>query len=117
VLRSQALALPKLARAAPVFAALGDETRLGIVARLCASGPQSIVRLTDGSRVSRQAITKHLHALAEAGLVRSTREGRERIWEVETKRLAEAGQYLEQISEQWDAAIERLRAMVEGEER
>jgi len=92
VLRSQALALPKLARAAPVFAALGDETRLGIVARLCASGPQSIVRLTDGSRVSRQAITKRLHALAEAGLVRSTREGRERIWEVETKRLAEARQ-------------------------
>ena len=99
-----------------MFAALGDETRLHIVAKLCTSGPQSIVRLTQGTSVSRQAITKHLNALAEAGLLRSSREGRERIWEIETKRLAEARHYLDQISEQWDAAIGRLRRFVAKEQ-
>jgi DNA-binding transcriptional ArsR family regulator len=99
---------------APAFAALGDETRLSIVARLCARGPQSIVQLTDEADVSRQAVTKHLHALARAGLARSTREGRHRIWEIQTKRLTEARRYLDQISEQWDAAIARLQAFVEG---
>ena len=99
--------------AAPVFAALGDETRLELVSRLCASGPQSITRLTDGARVSRQAVTKHLRALEDAGLVRSVREGRERIWQIRPKRLSEARAYLEQISQRWDLAIERLRALVE----
>jgi DNA-binding transcriptional ArsR family regulator len=103
----------KLASAAPVFAALGDPTRLDIVARLCAAGPQSIVRLTDGARVTRQAVTKHLQALAKAGVVRSTRDGRERIWELQPHRLADAGRYLAQISTQWDEAIQRLRAFVE----
>ena len=102
-----------LAGAAPVFAALGDETRLAIVARLCTAGPQSIVELTEGASVTRQAITKHLHALAEAGLVKSKRDGRERIWEMQTRRLAEARRYLDQISTQWDEAIDRLRALVE----
>jgi DNA-binding transcriptional ArsR family regulator len=111
--RSRAAAAERLVEAAPVFAALGDETRLRIVARLCASGPQSIVRLTDGTNVSRQAVTKHLHALSRAGLLRSTQEGRERIWEMETSRLAEVSGYLEQISRQWDEAIDRLRKMVE----
>ncbi len=113
--RARTATTEKLTQAAPVFAALGDETRLHIVARLCAGGPQSIVRLTEGTKVSRQAITKHLHALAEAGLVRSKREGREQIWELQTKRLAEAGKYLEQISDQWDEALFRLRALVEEE--
>lgn len=99
--------------AAPVFAALGDETRLSIVARLCAHGPQSIVQLTEGAQVTRQAVTKHLHALADAGLVRSTRDGRERIWEIRPRRLDDAKHYLDQISRRWDAAIERLRALVE----
>jgi DNA-binding transcriptional ArsR family regulator len=101
--------------AAPLFAALGDETRLKVVARLCAGGPQSIVRLTRGTRVSRQAITKHLHALARAGIVGSRRDGRERIWEVRTGRLAEARRYLDQISAGWDEAIARLREFVEDE--
>lgn len=114
--RPRAAALAKLPRAAPIFAALGDETRLTIVARLCARGPQSIIRLTEGANMSRQAITKHLHALARAGVIRGTRQGRERIWTVRTERLAEVGQYLEQISTQWDAALERLRAAVESEE-
>lgn len=111
--RTRSFIVPPPAEAAPVFAALGDETRLAILARLCSDGPQSIVRLTEGSDVSRQAITKHLHALAHAGLVRSKRDGRERIWEMQTRRLADARRYLDQISAQWDAAIDRLRALVE----
>lgn len=111
--RARTAAAPPLAGAAPVFAALGDETRLNVIARLCASGPQSIARLTEGASVSRQAITKHLHALAQAGLVRSKRAGRERIWEIRTKRLAEVRRYLDQISEQWDEALGRLRMLVE----
>lgn len=99
--------------AAPIFAALGDETRLRIVGRLCARGPLSISRLSEGSGVTRQAITKHLHALAAAGLVRDARRGRERIWELETQRLELGRQSLERISAQWDAAIGRLKSMVE----
>lgn len=102
--------------AAPVFAALGDATRLSIVARLCAKGPQSIVRLTEGMGISRQAITKHLNALADAGLVDSTREGRRRMWAIRTKRIAEARAYLAQISQHWDEALERLRMHVESDE-
>jgi DNA-binding transcriptional ArsR family regulator len=100
---------------ASIFAALGDETRLQIVGRLCEEGPMSIVRLTDGTEVSRQAVTKHLHVLEEAGLVRSSRDGRERIWALRTKRLAEVRKYLDQISTQWDEALVRLKAMVEEE--
>jgi len=102
--------------AAPVFAALGDETRLRIVARLCMAGPQSIVKLTDGGEVTRQAVTKHLIALEEAGLVRSVRAGRERIWEIEQRRLDDAKRYLDLISARWDEAIERLRAHVETDD-
>jgi DNA-binding transcriptional ArsR family regulator len=99
--------------AAPVFAALGDENRLRLVARLIAEGPLSIVRLTSGADITRQAITKHLHVLAQAGLVRGVRRGRERRWELEPERLQEARRYLDQISEQWDAAIDRLMSYVE----
>lgn len=98
---------------AAVFAALGDETRLAIVHRLCAAGPQSIARLTGEAQVTRQAVTKHLEVLAAAGLVKSERDGRERIWEVQPKRLEAARGYLDQISAQWDQAIERLRLLVE----
>ncbi|MBN1240989.1 MAG: helix-turn-helix transcriptional regulator [Gammaproteobacteria bacterium] len=104
----------KVAEAASIFAALGDETRLRIVTRLCRSGPQSIVRLTEGSRVTRQAVTKHLHALSEAGLVRGERVGRETVWELEPRRLAEVRRYLDIISAQWDEAIGRLRTFVES---
>ena len=103
-----------LARAGPVFAALGDETRLAVVARLCAGGPQSITRLTAGSAVTRQAITKHLNVLAGAGLVRDARRGRERIWELDTKRLDDASRWLDQISKRWDEALDRLKKFVEG---
>jgi DNA-binding transcriptional ArsR family regulator len=101
------------AGAAIVFAALGDETRLQLVSRLCKEGPQSIMDLTTGAKVSRQAITKHLHALQEAGLARGSRAGRECIWELRPNRLTEVQRYLDQIAAQWDAALGRLRAFVE----
>ena len=113
---ARAFAAARFTEDASVFAALGDATRLRIVARLCDSGPQSIVRLSAGEDVSRQAITKHLRALEQAGLVHSARDGRERVWELRTKRLAEVRRHLELISEQWDAAIGRLRALVETAE-
>jgi DNA-binding transcriptional ArsR family regulator len=103
----------KRADAAAIFAALGDETRLRIVARLCEEGPLSIMRLTDGGAVTRQAITKHLHALEEAGLARGVRLGRESVWELRANRLASVQRYLDQISRDWDAALGRLRAFVE----
>lgn len=103
----------RLRESAPVFAALGDPTRLQVVARLCAYGPQSITRLSADMDVTRQAVTKHLVALAGAGLAHPRREGREQIWQLETRRLAAARETLDQISGQWDAAIARLRAFVE----
>ncbi|HLK89064.1 MAG TPA: metalloregulator ArsR/SmtB family transcription factor [Polyangia bacterium] len=99
--------------AAPVFAALGDETRLGLVARLSAEGPLSIAALTAGAGVSRQAISKHLCALSDAGLVKSRRRGRQRIWQLEPRRLGDARGYLDRLSAAWDTALERLRVHVE----
>ena len=101
------------ADAAPVFAALGDPTRLALVRRLSGDGPQSISQLSADAGVTRQAVTKHLQALAGAGLVRDRWQGRERIFELEPRRLERARRYLDDISTQWDAAIDRLRAYVE----
>ena len=97
----------------PVLAALGDESRLSIVRKLSKSGPLSISKLSAGAVISRQAITKHLYALHDAGLVRSERRGREHIWRLEPKRLDDVRRYLETISAQWDSAIARLRDLVE----
>ena len=96
-----------------MFAALGDETRLALLARLSGAGPWSIVRLTAGSEVTRQAVTKHLHVLAGAGLVRDVRRGRERIWELEPGKLAEARRTLDEISKRWDESLDRLKQLVE----
>jgi DNA-binding transcriptional ArsR family regulator len=101
------------AQTAPVFAALGDETRLALVARLGAARPLSIAQLTAGTTVTRQAVTKHLQVLAHAGLVSDARRGRERIWQLETGRLDEARRYLDAISRRWDEALDRLRSYVE----
>jgi len=106
-------AAARLLESAPVFAALGDRTRLRIVARLAEQSGVSTTGLTSGTRVTRQAVSKHLAALAEAGLVRSRRSGRERLWELQADRLARAGRDLEQISRQWDEALARLRKLVE----
>jgi len=100
-------------QAAPLFAALGDETRLAIVMRLSTGGPGSITRLSTGANVSRQAVTKHLEVLSAAGLVRSRRRGRERIWELEPERLDDVHDYLEHISKQWDDALGRLKEFLE----
>jgi len=99
--------------AAPAFAALGDPTRLDVVMRLGDHGPLSTASLTAGTRLSRQAITKHLNALERAGLVRSARVGRDRIWQLEAPRLAELRGYMDAISAEWDRALERLRSLVE----
>jgi DNA-binding transcriptional ArsR family regulator len=96
-----------------LFAALGDRTRLWLVARLCDDGPMSIIQLTAGSRITRQAITKHLRVMEQAGLVRSARRGRESVWRLERRRLARAQRHLAMISRQWDDALSRLRAFVE----
>ena len=99
---------------APIFAALGDETRLRLVGRLCDGGPQSIARLTRGSAVTRQAVTKHLLVLAGAGLVASVRQGRESRWALEPERLAVARRYLDLISEQWTQRLEALARHLES---
>jgi DNA-binding transcriptional ArsR family regulator len=95
-----------------LFAALGDETRLRLVARLC-DGGLSTTSLAAGSTITRQAITKHLRVLEEARLVHGTRRGRERIWRLDRQRLEDARRYLDQISLQWDNALGRLRDFVE----
>ena len=105
-----------LRSSAPIFAALGDDTRLGIVSRLCRSGPASITSLTTGSGVTRQAVTKHLRILEGAGLVRATRAGRETSWQLVPRGLDEARAGLDRISEQWDSVLERLKAYVEEPE-
>jgi DNA-binding transcriptional ArsR family regulator len=104
---------PRARAAAPLFAALGDETRLQLLLRLSSSGPESIAQLSATAAVSRQAITKHLKVLSEAGLVRGRRRGREHIWQLQPKRLADARDYLDRISRQWDDALGRLEAFVE----
>lgn len=103
----------RLDAAAPLFAALGDPTRLQMVARLCSGGPLPTVRLADGTGMTRQAVSKHLQALEDAGLVRSDRSGRERMWQLQPQRLDEVRVLLDEVSSQWDAALLRLRAMVE----
>jgi len=102
-----------LRNAAPVFAALGDQTRLRLIVALCAGGAVSIARLTAGTDITRQAVTKHLHVLEGAGLVRDAKVGRERLWEFEPSRLEEARRSLEIIAEQWDHALSKLKMAVE----
>ena len=99
--------------AAPVFAALGDATRLGLLRRLSAEGPLSITRLSEGTGVTRQAITRHLYTLGAVGLVRDVRRGRERVFALDLKRLEKARQYLNHVAMQWDAAATRLKTFVE----
>ena len=98
---------------APVFAALGDETRLTLVAKLCRGQPYSISQLTEGSRLTRQAITKHLRVLEGAGIVHSIRTGRESLFEFDPAPIEVAKGYLETVSEQWDQALARLKSFVE----
>jgi DNA-binding transcriptional ArsR family regulator len=103
------------ARSAPVFAALGDPTRLRLVARLGHEGPLSIARLTEGTDVTRQAVSKHLRVLADAGLARGVRRGREQVWQLDAAQLDEARRSLERVARRWDEALLRLKASLEHE--
>jgi DNA-binding transcriptional ArsR family regulator len=99
---------------APIFAALGDDTRLSLVAKLCGGRPHSISQLTEGSKLTRQAITKHLRVLERVGIVRSIRRGRESQFEFAPEPMEGIKEYLEFVSEQWDQALSRLKSFVEN---
>lgn len=98
---------------APIFAALGDETRLALVAKLSKGAPSSISSLTEGTRLSRQAVTKHLRVLQGARIVRSVRAGREKLFELDPVPIKQVGDYADAVSKQWDQALGRLKAFVE----
>jgi DNA-binding transcriptional ArsR family regulator len=98
---------------APVFAALGDETRLALVARLSEGETHSIAELTEGTRLTRQAVTKHLRVLEGARLVRSERAGRETRFALDPAPIREVREYADVVAAQWDAALARLKAFVE----
>jgi DNA-binding transcriptional ArsR family regulator len=102
-----------LRQPAAVFAALGDETRLSVLTRLSHGEPQSIARLTRGTPLTRQAVTKHLRVLESAGVVRSMRLGRESLYALEPQPLADARDYLDGVSKQWDDALARLKSFIE----
>jgi DNA-binding transcriptional ArsR family regulator len=98
---------------AVVFAALGDETRLALVAALGGGQPRSISQLSSGARITRQGITKHLRVLAEAGLVHSARAGRRSLYRLDPAPIAELREYLGRVSAQWDESLARLKSLVE----
>jgi DNA-binding transcriptional ArsR family regulator len=100
-------------RAAHVFAALGDETRLRLVARLTSGEPLSISQLSTGTRMTRQAVTKHLHVLEKVGVAKGHRRGREQLWQLNPAQLREAERRLDRIAGQWEDALARLKASVE----
>jgi DNA-binding transcriptional ArsR family regulator len=103
----------QLAGRAAIFAALGDETRLSLIGKLSDGPPQSISRLAEGSTLTRQAITKHLRVLEGAGVVRNVRAGRESLFAFRPEPLRDIRSYLDQVSGQWDNALERLKSFVE----
>ena len=100
---------------APIFAALGDETRLSLASRLARDGPLSLTRLAAETDLTRQAVAKHLQVMERAGLVRSARQGRERRWQLEERPFDDARRDLERIATRWDEALARLKAHVEEE--
>ena len=109
---------PYSARArAAVFAALGDETRLSLLARLCDGQRYSIAQLTEGTKLTRQAVTKHLRVLERVRIVHGTREGRESLFQFDPQPVIEMKEYLERVSKQWDGALARLKSFVETDPR
>lgn len=105
-------AVPRRSQAL-VFAALGDTTRLALIARLYRGRPRSISQLTRGFRLTRQAVTKHLRVLESAGLVRSVYSGRENLFEFDPQPILSLCGYLDFISQQWDQTLSRLKSFVE----
>jgi DNA-binding transcriptional ArsR family regulator len=98
---------------ASIFAALGDETRLGLLGKLTNGEPLSIVRLAAGTKLTRQAVTKHLRVLEDVGVVFSVKAGRESRFALDPRPIVSAQEYLEHVSRQWDTALTRLKALVE----
>ena len=108
--------MARVEASAPVFAALGDPQRMVLLSRLSRKGPLSVTHLTEGTTITRQAVTKHLRVLEAAGLARSEKSGRETVWTLDQRPLAKARDHLDLISRQWDDAIERLRAFGEDDD-
>ena len=104
---------PTRRRRSPVFAALGDETRLTLIAKLCDGQRQSISQLTEGSNLTRQAITKHLRVLENVGILRCVRKGRESHFQFNPQPMEGIREYLDSVSQQWDQALSRLKSFVE----
>ena len=111
--KSRSRARAKRPSHAPVFAALGDQTRLALVARLSNGQPHSISQLTEGFKVTRQAVTKHLRVLEGAGIVHRVRAGRQSLFEFDPNPIQEVKEYLDLVSEQWDQTLARLKSFVE----
>lgn len=99
---------------ANVFAALGDPTRLKLIAVLCAGGAFSIAQLTANTDISRQGVTKHLQVLSDAGVVSDLRQGRERLWQLKPEQINEAKRTLEAIGREWEVALEKLKIYAES---
>ena len=100
-------------RFAPIFAALGDETRLALIATLADGTPRSIAQLTEGTRLTRQAVTKHLRVLEDVRIVHSVKSGRESRYELDLTPVLDLKSYVELVSARWDTALSRLKAFVE----
>jgi DNA-binding transcriptional ArsR family regulator len=110
---NRAPAVRTSAGAAPLFAALGDRTRLSLLGKLGA-GPRSISQLTHGSHLTRQAITKHLRVLERARIVRSIRSGRHSLFQLDPEPVHQLRDYLDRVSADWDHALARLKSFVEN---
>jgi DNA-binding transcriptional ArsR family regulator len=107
---------PSSARAkAAIFAALGDETRLSLLSRLCSGQRYSIAELTEGTKLTRQAVTKHLRVLERVRIVHGTREGRQSLFQFDPHPVIEMKEYLELVSKQWDIALARLKSFAESD--
>src|ERR1035441_4138158 len=98
---------------APMFSALGDDTRLALLTKLCNGKRYSISQLTTGSKLTRQAITKHLHVLEGVGIVHAVRAGRESLVEFDPQPIKEMTNYLDRVSRQWDQSLAKLKSFVE----
>jgi DNA-binding transcriptional ArsR family regulator len=103
-----------LAVKATLFAALGDETRLSLIGKLSGGQRCSISDLTQGTKLTRQAVTKHLRVLERARIVHPKRAGRESLFELDPQPIHDLSAYLETVSKQWDGALARLKTLVEN---
>ena len=98
-----------------VFVALADPTRRRLLERL-ATGPRSATGLAARFPLTRQAVVKHLGALADAGMVRKQRRGREVRYRLETAPLDEASDWLTKLSARWEQRLVKLKQFVEEQE-